>query len=1151
MYQNKSTKVFILSIVYLLVCCGTITAQWKKYDKPDLISVFKNPPESAKPWVFWYWMKAAVTKEGITADLEAMKEEGIGGAYLVPMQDPTNPPLVEPPAITFSNEWWDLLRFSFTEANRLGLKINLHCGDGYATAGGPWITPELSMQKVVWSERLVTGESSYNDSLSIPSCNLNYYRDIAVLAFPTVEGAGVSTRTVIPKITTSKTDIDAQFLIRANNKEALKSDEPCWIQYEFEKPFICRSIITKGGGTNYQSHRLRIETSNDGIHFDSVCRLQPPRHGWQDKDADYTHSIPETKARFFRFFYNKEESEPGEEDLDNAKWKPNLKLRGLELFSAPVINQYEGKNGVVWRLGKRTTSDMIPDGLCVDREKIVDLTGNFTDGRLRWNVPSGKWTILRIGYTTTGHQNYTGGAGKGLECDKLNPEVAKLQFDKWYGEIERKLGKDLTSKVLANIHVDSWECGSQNWSPIFMKEFLKRRGYDLKQYLPVFAGIPVESAEISERFLYDVRKTIAEMVADNFYGTLSDLAKAKGYGFTAESVAPIITSDGMLHFKYVDAPMGEFWVNSPTHDKPNDMLDAISAGHIYGKNIIQSEAFTTLRMDWSENPAMMKPIGDRNFALGINRFVFHVFCHNPWPDRKPGMTLGPIGSFFQPSQTWWKPAKAWVEYIQRCQALLQEGNPDVDIAVFTGEELPRRAVLPERLIETFPGLFNKALIDKEKTRLENKGQPMQEKPDGINCSANIVDPAQWVNPIDGFKYDSFNSDVLKDAKVVDGKVSFLEGSPRYSLLVFPSSWFKISDREWMSPGLVSRIIELLNQGAQILICNFPEKADGLTEYPLNDQVVRQLTEKLQDNSDTYPKTKKATYSMTPFGNGLLVHGVFSDNKLFEPDLTLADSTGKTCPNIAWTHRTSTDFDIYFLANQSSRKQFMEVSLRASGRLPEIWNAVTGEIIQSVKYKVKNKRTELPLFLEPSESVFIVMHETTNQGDSKKQNWQEFENEYFLDSLWTVQFDTIYGGPAKPLYMEKLTDWIQYPDSGIRYYSGTAKYSRNFEWVEDAKKQTRKWLDLGKVNCIANIWVNGIYCGTAWTNPFKVEITKTLKNGNNQIEIEITNTWINRILGDVNKPENKRITCNAFPFYRLEDKKLKESGLLGPVRLLED
>ena len=339
----------------------------------------------------------------------------------------------------------------------------------------------------------------------------------------------------------------------------------------------------------------------------------------------------------------------------------------------------------------------------------------------------------------------------------------------------------MARRVLKYMHVDSWECGSQNWSDSFAKEFRTRRGYDLLPYLPLLAGIPMESAGRSEEILRDVRTTIAELVVDVFYQVLSDCAKEYDCQFSAECVAPTMVSDGLLHYQKVDLPMGEFWLNSPTHDKPNDMLDAISGAHIYGKNIIQAEGFTEVRGTWDEYPAMLKALLDRNYALGINRLFYHVYVHNPWLDRQPGMTLDGIGLFFQRNQTWWdKGAKAFSEYATRCQSLLQYGHPVTDIAVFTGEEVPRRSVLPERLVSSLPGLFGTERIESERIRLANEGQPLRVRPVGVTHSANMADPEKWVNPLRGYAYDSFNKDaLLRLAKAENGRMKLAEGMGKY------------------------------------------------------------------------------------------------------------------------------------------------------------------------------------------------------------------------------------------------------------------------------------------------------------------------------------------------------------------------------------
>lgn len=1104
---------FILCLSICLLSLNSIgQVRGKQIARVDLEKLLKNPPPSAKPWVFWYWMQAAVTKAGITADLEAMKQIGIGGAYLMPIKGIANPPYLTPPAEQLTPEWWALVKFAMQQADRLGLQMAMHDSDGFALAGGPWITPELSMQKVVYTQTHIKGGAAFNDTLARPESYRGYYKDIAILAYPSLVGAGISSQQVKPKVTSSVAGTDLQYLSDRNNKTSFTSADSCWIQYEFPTPFTCRSLVVRSNAPNYQAERLQILVSNDGKQFRSLGRLQPPRHGWQDNDALITQSIIPTTAKYFRFIYNKEGSEPGAEDLDFAKWKQSLKITGIELSSEPRIHQFEGKTGEVWRVSKSTNQQQLPNDLCIAKDKIINLISMLdAHGKLHWKVPAGNWTILRIGHTSTGHTNATGGKGAGLECDKFNTAAIKLQFDNWFGETIKQIGPDLAKRVLKVFHVDSWECGSQNWSASFAQEFQSRRGYSLMPYLPVMAGMPVQSAAQSEKVLADVRQTIAELVNNKFYGTMAQLAHQNGCTFTAESVAPTMTSDGLLHYSKSDIAMGEFWLRSPTHDKPNDMLDAISGGHIYGKNIIQAESFTELRTMWDEHPGMLKSLGDRNLALGVNRLVFHVNTHNPWLDRKPGMTLDGIGLFMQRDQTWYQPARAWVEYLERCQALLQQGKPVVDIAVFTGEETPRRALLPDRLINTLPGLFTAARLAREKERLANKGLPLKVIPIGVTSGANSLGAEDLVNPLQGYQYDSFNLDALmRLAKVNNGRIE-LPGGASYKVLVIPGNTPMLPNGTYGSAKVVNRLNELIAQGATI-ICH-PEAG---------------------------PKLKQS-------GKGKLVYGPYQQHDLNDlsltKDLMVSDANGQAAQDVAWAHRSSADFDLYFISNQDSAARNLEFSLRTAGRVPEIADALTGEVRELSSWKAENGRTTLPLRLDGSGSTFIIFRKSTNQTANRKPKPQVFKVAQTLQPAWTVTFDAQMNGPQKPLQWTSLQDWSQSQDSTIRYYSGTVTYNQTFNWKSNSTADV--WLSVGKVYNMAEVFVNGVNCGVAWTAPYRVNIGKALKPGVNQIKIAVTNTWANRLMGDHRLPKEKQITWTNAP-YRLEGKPLLPAGLIGPV-----
>ena len=1108
--------------------------------------------ENAKPWVFWYWVKGAASKEGITADLEAMKTNGIAGAYLMSIQGPDKTPVYSPPAVQLTPEWWKLVEFAMDEAKRLNLKIGMHVSDGFALAGGPWITPELSMQKVVWS-KLNINHSINKVNLPKPEHKENFYKDIAVYAYPSPIGDGISTRTIVPKITASN-GADATGLVQLGNKKSFGSNEPCYIQYEFEKPFTCRTVTIKISGNNYQAQRLAIEVSDDGKNFRSIGRLEAPRHGWQDTDEDVSHSIKPTTAKYFRFIYDKKDSEPGAEDLDAAKWKPSLKLVNLELSSEAQINQFEGKNGSVWRISKRSTDEQIAKDLCVPLNKIINLTDKLNpDGTLNWKAPKGNWAVLRVGHTTTGHTNATAGGGKGLESDKFNPEAVKLQFNSWYGEAIKHGGPEIAKKVLSAFHVDSWECGSQNWSPLFKAEFLKRRGYDLTPYLPIMTGLPVESAQVSEGFLYDVRKTISELVVDQFYKTLAKLAKEQGVTFTAESIAPTMMSDGLMHYKTVDVPMGEFWLNSPTHDKPNDMLDAISGAHIYGKNIIQAEAFTTVRMDWNESPANMKTLQDRNYALGINKLVYHVFVQNPFTDRKPGVTLDGVGLYFQRDQTWWKLGKAWVDYAERTQNLLQQGKPVVDITVFTGEELPRRSVLPDRLVETLPGIFGEDVVQSEKKRLANVGEPLRQIPAGVTHSANMADPENWVNPLRGYAYDSFNPDVLSTATVKNGEVVFESGAA-YKILVIPGAMKMNPNYQYMSFEAVKKLSELVKKGAKVIVADKPLYQSGLKQTKSSefDDLVEEIW---GGNFDSFKSGGKPIY-IKKLGLGQIYRAPFEGNDFnslgLEKDLDITEiqtsrmllsSVIPPTKNITFTHRKTSDSDIYFISNQEAKQREFNFSFRINGRVPKIYNSVTNDMLALKSWSIKDGRTYFNFKLPANGSVFVIFNEKTDLTQLQTgPNSNKFKSILDISKDWQVQFDAAYGGPSKAVVFNELIDWTKHSDSLIKYYSGTAIYSKGFIYNGDIKNAC---IDLGGFSSMAEVKINGISCGTLWTAPHRLDISKAIKKGENKITIEVVNTWANRLIGDSILPENKRLTKTTAPF-RLEGKPLNPAGLFGPV-----
>lgn len=1116
----------IAGILIAASLCGTCAAASLEDD-------FRDPPEAAKPWAYWYWMQGNVTNEGITRDLEAMAETGIGGAYLLSIGGAGEKTLVDPPANPLSEHWWGLVTHATKEAERLGLRLAMNACDGWALAGGPWITPEMSMQEMVTTTRSFDGGKSLSGKLEQPTTRENYYRDIAVLAWPAVEGTGITSTQLQPRATTNIPGLDAQVLVGGTDKPVNLSAEG-WVQYEFAEPFTCRSIrMSPDQATAYQLHRVEVQVSDDGKSFRSLGRLKPSQfHGWQDKGIDATHSIPTTSARYFRFVFDRSGTPAPSENHEGSKGRHRERLaaRQIEQSSQARINQWEGKAGFRWRRSEWTEEAQCPDGSCVPPGKIVDLTDKMdADGTLHWTPPPGKWTVQRIGYTTTGETNNPAGSGAGLECDKFNPAAARLQFDHWFGEALKRVGLDLAGRTMSRNHTDSWEAGSQNWSPVFREEFTKRRGYDPLLWLPAMSGVPIGSAEISERFLYDVRRTIADLVCENFYAPLTEAGREHGATFSAESIAPTMMSDGLQHYKYADLPMGEFWLNSPNQDKPNDIQDAVSGGRTYGKSIIGAEAFTQNPLSWSTSPRDLKTMGDYNFARGINRFVLHVWAQQAF-EKKPGMTLNAVGTFFGRTQTWFKPGKAWIDYLRRCSSLLQKGLPVSDACYFIGEEQPTRAFLRSDL------------------------------PLALS---------------DGYTYDCINRDaLLTRASAKNGRLVLPDGTS-YRLLVLPQS-------SRMSPEVAAKIGELATAGVPV-IGAVPDRSISLKAYPECDASVRDIVKR----------------SWKTVRHELTTQAIFEELKL-APDIEFSGinmtpteraGQGYSSPPLVWSHRRTDAAEIYFLSNQESQTRLVDVTFRQSGRVPELWDAETGQIRDAGVWRMQNGRTVVPIRLASNASLFIVFRRESGKFDSVAQispqdsspaatiipqfwiengrawatqngSWKLTRQSGQTESVsmddvpksqtivapWSVSLPIDDKSPMD-LELPSLISLSEHVDPSVKHFSGTATYTSTFE-RPGLSQSDRLFLDLGQVSDLAEVTVNGQNLGVLWKAPFVVEITKAVKQGSNTLVIAATNTWRNRLVGDAALPEKDRSTWTWLKNEDILhlDAPHDPAGLIGPVIL---
>ena len=667
---------------------------------------FENPPDSAKPRTWWHWTAGNVTKDGITKDLEWMKRVGIGGFQLADVAAGSGQ-TVEPKILFGTPEWFDAVRHAAAEADRLGLEMAIFSSAGWSETGGPWVKPEQAMKKFVWSETTVEGPRTFHDKLSQPPSNNGPIRDLATggggrggAPDPTFYGdtAVVAFRT--PPDETRMTDLHPQVTSSgpANNSAALMDDNlntsvtvrapqdggAAWVQYEFAEPFKARAItIVARGGIPVG----RVAASDDGQSFRTLVEL--PVAQLYRGGLERTFAFPETTAKFYRLEMT---GAPLNAAATMAQERPQpaqqYVLNELVLSSGARVQRWEEKVGFSFLYQYESVpTPAVPSASAIARDALVDLSPKMEkDGTLVWEVPAGKWTILRLGYSLTGAKNRPAPpTGSGYEVDKLSRKHVEAYFHGYTDPIAEALGP-LFGKSLRYVMMDSWEAGMQNWTDDMLAEFRQRRGYDAVPYLPTLTGHVVESAKISDRFLWDFRRTLADMFAENHYGAMADLLRQRGVGIYGEAagVSMEVLEDTLLNKSKVEIPMGEFWVRAlhPPLQYYADVRGAASASHVYGKKLVATESFTG---GGYESPYKLKQVGDYWFAQGVNRLVFHTSAHQPL-DTKPGNTM--VGTHLNRNITWADEAGPFMTYLARNSFLLQQGLYVADLAYLLPEGAP-------------------------------------------------------------------------------------------------------------------------------------------------------------------------------------------------------------------------------------------------------------------------------------------------------------------------------------------------------------------------------------------------------------------------------------------------------------------------------
>ncbi|MFV1965735.1 MAG: glycosyl hydrolase [Pirellulaceae bacterium] len=1152
----KINLFWIVASLMLLRSSGTCAEE-------DLAAGFQDPPDTARPGVYWYFMDGNLTREGMTADLESMKEAGIGNLVFLEV----NVGVPRGPVDFLSDAWQELFTHAVREAERLGIEITLGSGPGWAGSGGPWVKLDQSMQHLVASSIDVTGPAKFDRVMPRPPP-----RD----------------------------------------------------------PFF---------GTQPMSGRMRKQWES---YYEDVTVLAFPTPTGNERLADV-----DEKALYYRAPYS---SRPGV--------KPYL--------PAPA---------------KHPT---LPPGTAVERMKIVDLTTRLKpDGRLDWDIPAGRWTVMRFGRRNTGATTRPAPQpGLGFECDKFDAAALDAHFENYVGKLLRKVGPRKKGRGWTMLHIDSWEMGAQNWSADFRNQFRRRRGYDPFPFLPTYAGRVVDSLEISERFLWDVRQTAQDLVLENHAGRFKELGRRSGFGLSIEPYDMNPTSDLDLG-AVADVPMCEFWSEGFGFDASYSCLEATSIAHTLGRPIVAAEAFTAAHEEaWKLYPAALKNQGDWAFCMGINRFVYHTFAHKPH-GHLPGMTMGPYGVHWDRGQTWWPMVSAYHRYITRCQFMLRQGQTVADICYLAPEGAPHVFRPP---------------------------------PSALRGSGSIRDRR-------GYNFDACSPDTLIAKATVRNERIVFPGGARYRLLVLPAF-------DTMRPALLGKIKELVVAGATV-VGPPPRKSPSLTDYPRCDQQVASLAADLWGETALPEKTvrrvvgegrvvwggelhvappgepspraiEQARWIWYPAGNpaasaqtttryfrqtltlvpnnpvrsarievtadnsfqvwvngqstttGDNFHTVYTSDvaDLLKPGvnvLAIAAENGGDAPNPAgliaslhveyqdgntltlvtdrqwqaarevtkgwptaatsedgwadakelgpigmdpwrlkpaqdtcphlyphfdataamlaerglspdfetkaplrYTHRRTNCMDIYFIANRVAEVVEAACTFRVSNQQVELWDPLNGSIRDLPDFSEQNGRTTVPLRFEPHQSFFVVFRKepiAANDQARAGKNFPEIQSVGELAGPWHVSFDARFHGP-EPISFATLKDWSQHEEPDVKYYSGIATYRREFDLPDSLRPGNRQLLlDLGEVHNMARVRLNGCDLGVLWCAPWRVDITANARAEENRLEIEVANLWPNRLIGDKALPPERRVASTNFNPYQA-DSPLLPSGLLGPVRILQ-
>jgi len=1051
----------VLSIIQLFGCNPKPDADVAQRSQ-ELERGFVTPPDSIQTSVYWYWISDNISKEGAVNDLHAMKKAGINRAFIgnIGIDD-----LPYGKIKMFSEEWWEIMHLALKTATELNIEIGIFNSPGWSQSGGPWIEPEQSMRYLASSELEVMGPRQITQQLPKPS---EQFQDVKVMAIPnmmrdelmlTHKNAVIESNPLLASLA-RLTDNDP--LTGVN----LPEGNQVTIHFRTEEPFTARSLTIQTTHAPLMAEAV-LQANEGDDNYKTIAqfvinRSNPALNVGFDPYAPVTISLPATTSREYKLVLSYQSGRSGLAEVSLSG------VPRMERYSEKTLAKMHPTPLPYWKDYLWPEQPEVDDmSLVIQGDQIIDLTRQMTpEGVLNWEVPEGEWIILRMGMTPTGVTNSPASPeATGLEVDKMSKKWTAAHFDGFIGEILKRI-PEADRKTFKVVVQDSYETGGQNFTDGMLEEFEQRYGYDPSPYLPVFRGYVVNSRMESDRFLWDLRRMIADKVAYDYVGGLRDVSHQHGLTTWLENYGHWgFPGEFLMYGGQSDEIGGEFWSQGELGDIENRA--ATSAGHIYGKNKISAESNTSGGPAYSRHPAMMKQRTDRFFAEGINNTLLHVYIMQPYEDKNPGVNAW-FGNEFDRKNSWFSQMDLFSQYLKRTNFMLQQGINVADVAYFIGEDAPKMT--------------------------------------------GIADPAL---PL-GYQFDYINAEViLRDMTVSDGLLTLPHGT-QYRVLVLPN-------QETMRPELLAKIRDLVNEGACIL-GPAPKRSPSQQNQPEADKQIQQMVNELWSdlNGDTI---KERSFGKGMIMSGLSLEEVFARIGLL-PDCKLPEDQSihyghRTMGGIEiYFLSNQTDQERVIQPEFRITGKQPELWEATSGTIRSLpaFEANAGSTVVPLK-----------LAPYESVFIVFRNKAIQNPVNDLKVNYPEPEIMTELKGPWTVTFDPSFRGPANPVVFEALHDWTTSRNDSIKYYSGTATYSIAFT-APDKQENKHIELNLGSLTAMARVKINGIDAGGVWTHPYKLDITQWVKPGQNKLEIVVVNNWMNRLIGDLNLPAAQRKTwCYVNPY----------------------